>query len=123
MVAFGDTTNDNDMLQYSGLGVCMSNGSDDTKAIADDITKCSNDEDGFAQYMEEKFSEYIKEHLRNQCRLELFTCFHALTQNHRKNGTPLSPQHTPVSCNVLQADFSFSTRLMLQRFMTNKADK
>ena len=29
----------------------------------------------------------------------------------------------PVSCNVLQADFSFSTRLMLQRFMTNKADK
>ena len=55
VVAFGDTTNDNDMLQYSGLGVCMSNGSDDTKAIADDITKCSNDEDGFAQYMEENF--------------------------------------------------------------------
>ena len=55
MVAFGDTTNDNDMLQYSGLGVCMSNGSDDTKAIADDITKCSNDKDGFAQYMEENF--------------------------------------------------------------------
>ena len=33
----------------------MSNGSDDTKAIADDITKCSNDKDGFAQYMEENF--------------------------------------------------------------------
>ena len=55
VVAFGDTTNDNDMLAYSGLGVCMINGSDDTKAIADDITAYSNDEDGFARYMEEHF--------------------------------------------------------------------
>lgn len=52
VVAFGDTTNDNSMLMASGLGVCMSNGSDDTKAIADDITEKSNDEDGFAIYME-----------------------------------------------------------------------
>lgn len=53
VVAFGDTTNDNEMLQCSGLGVCMINGSDDTKAVADDITQYSNDEDGFARYMEE----------------------------------------------------------------------
>ena len=33
----------------------MINGSDDTKAIADDITAYSNDEDGFARYMEEHF--------------------------------------------------------------------
>lgn len=55
VVAFGDTSNDNDMLACSGLGVCMCNGSADTKAIADDITKKSNDEDGFAWYMEEHF--------------------------------------------------------------------
>lgn len=55
VVAFGDTSNDNDMLACSGLGVCMCNGSADTKAIADDITKKSNDEEGFAWYMEEHF--------------------------------------------------------------------
>lgn len=52
VVAFGDTTNDNEMIKCSGLGVCMCNGSDDTKAIADVITDKSNDEDGFADYME-----------------------------------------------------------------------
>lgn len=52
VIAFGDTTNDNEMLQVSGLGVCMINGSDDTKAIADDITTKSNDEDGVGVYLE-----------------------------------------------------------------------
>ena len=33
--AFGDTTNDNTMLEVSGRGICMCKGSDDTKAIAD----------------------------------------------------------------------------------------
>lgn len=51
VIAFGDTTNDNEMIKRSGLGVCMINGSDDTKDIADDITEKSNDEDGFAHYM------------------------------------------------------------------------
>lgn len=55
VVAFGDTTNDNDMIECSGLGVCMCNGSDDTKAIADDITEKSNDEDGLAWYMMDHF--------------------------------------------------------------------
>lgn len=52
VISFGDTTNDNEMLKVSGLGVCMMNGSDDTKAIADVITEKSNDEDGFADYIE-----------------------------------------------------------------------
>ena len=55
VVSFGDTSNDNDMLKCSGLGVCMCNGSNDTLAIADDITEFSNEEDGFARYMEEHF--------------------------------------------------------------------
>lgn len=52
VVAFGDTTNDNEMIKCAGLGVCMCNGSDDTKAIADAITDKSNNEDGFADYVE-----------------------------------------------------------------------
>lgn len=60
VVAFGDTTNDNDMLACSGLGVCMCNGSDDTKAIADIITEKSNDEDGFADFMETHFPQVTK---------------------------------------------------------------
>lgn len=53
VIAFGDTTNDNEMIKCSGLGVCMINGSDDTKEVADVITDKSNDEDGFADYMEQ----------------------------------------------------------------------
>lgn len=55
VVAFGDTTNDNEMLQKAGLGVCMKNGSDDTKAIADVITDLPCDADGWADYMEKHF--------------------------------------------------------------------
>lgn len=52
VMAFGDTSNDNTMLQISGMGVCMCNGSSDTLAIADSITEKSCDEDGWADYME-----------------------------------------------------------------------
>jgi len=55
IMSFGDMNNDNEMLQYSGWGVCMINGSDETKAIAKDITTKSNDEDGFAIYMEKNY--------------------------------------------------------------------
>lgn len=51
-IAFGDTTNDNEMLEVAGLGVCMANGSDDTKAIADVITELGCDDDGWADYVE-----------------------------------------------------------------------
>ncbi len=50
--SFGDTTNDNDMLIASGKGICMLNGSDDTKKISDDITEKTCKEDGFAYYIE-----------------------------------------------------------------------
>ena len=55
VIAFGDTSNDNDMLEASGIGVCLSNGSDDTKAIADEITELPCDQDGWADYMEHHF--------------------------------------------------------------------
>ncbi len=60
VIAFGDTTNDNEMLACSGIGVCMCNGSDDTKAVADVITQYSNDEDGLAIYLEEHYDELFE---------------------------------------------------------------
>lgn len=51
-IAFGDTTNDNEMLQVAGMGVCMANGSADTKAIADVITAKTCDDDGWADHVE-----------------------------------------------------------------------
>ncbi|OCN04261.1 hydrolase [Erysipelotrichaceae bacterium MTC7] len=53
VMAFGDMSNDNDMLEASGLGVCLLNGSDDTKAIADMITEKTCDEEGFAHFIEQ----------------------------------------------------------------------
>ena len=55
IIAFGDTSNDNDMLKVAGVGVCMINGSDDTKAVADIITEKPCEEDGWADYMENHF--------------------------------------------------------------------
>ena len=51
VAAFGDTTNDNEMIEGAGLGVCMCNGSDDTKALADEISEYPAGEDGFAKYI------------------------------------------------------------------------
>jgi len=52
VMTFGDLSNDIEMLQCSGWGVCLLNGTDDTKAVADDITEKTNDDDGFAHYIE-----------------------------------------------------------------------
>lgn len=60
VIAFGDTTNDNEMLSCSGLGVCMCNGSDDTKAVADVVTEFSNNEDGLAIYLESHYDELFE---------------------------------------------------------------
>ena len=51
VMAFGDMTNDNEMLKEAGWSVCLLNGSDDTKACADVITELDNDHDGFGHYM------------------------------------------------------------------------
>lgn len=53
VMAFGDTSNDNEMLKVAGCGVCMINGTDDTKACANAITTYDNDHDGLAIYLEE----------------------------------------------------------------------
>lgn len=55
VIAFGDTSNDNEMLAGCGLGVCVANASEDTKAIADEITALPCDQEGVASYMEERF--------------------------------------------------------------------
>ncbi len=55
VVAFGDTTNDNEMLEAAGIGVCMKNGSDDTKRIADIITDKPVEEDGWTDFIEHVF--------------------------------------------------------------------
>ena len=52
VASFGDTSNDNDMIRVAGLGVCLLNGSDDTKALANDITDLTCEEEGFADYVE-----------------------------------------------------------------------
>lgn len=54
-MAFGDTTNDNEMLEASGIGVCMKNGSNDTKALADIITDKTVLEDGWADFIDQYF--------------------------------------------------------------------
>ncbi len=51
IMAFGDMSNDNELLAAAGTGVCMKNGADDTKEIADEITEYTNDEDGMARHI------------------------------------------------------------------------
>ncbi len=52
VVAFGDDTNDVEMVAQSGKGVAVDNAVDEVKAVADCITR-SNDEDGVAIILEE----------------------------------------------------------------------
>lgn len=53
VAAFGDSTNDDEIIKDAGIGVCMLNGLPTTKKCADIITKYSNDEDGFARQVNE----------------------------------------------------------------------
>ena len=50
ILAFGDTTNDIEMLKYAGHGICMGNGTEDAKNAADDIC-ASIQHDGVAEYL------------------------------------------------------------------------
>ena len=49
-MSFGDTTNDNAMLSCS-TGICLCNGTEDTKACAKYLTELDNDHDGCAHYI------------------------------------------------------------------------
>ncbi|WP_265455135.1 Cof-type HAD-IIB family hydrolase [Enterococcus sp. HY326] len=52
IIAFGDEHNDVEMLDYAGWGVAMANGTDQVKAVANDVTEKTNGEDGLADYLE-----------------------------------------------------------------------
>lgn len=52
VMAFGDLDNDIGMLKTAGWGVCLKNGSDTTKAVADAITEYPVEEDGVGRYLE-----------------------------------------------------------------------
>ncbi len=52
LIACGDSYNDMTMIGYAALGVCMKNGEDEVKKIANLIAD-SNDEDGVAKVVEE----------------------------------------------------------------------
>ncbi len=51
-IAIGDSYNDIEMLRLAGLGICMANGPDEVRAVADHIT-ASNMEDGVAKVVEQ----------------------------------------------------------------------
>ncbi|MDO4413551.1 MAG: HAD-IIB family hydrolase [Erysipelotrichaceae bacterium] len=55
VIAFGDNENDNPLLESAGWGVCLLNGSEGTKAIADDITELDCEAGGAGQYLVEKY--------------------------------------------------------------------
>ena len=51
-IAFGDDISDLTMLKNCGKGICVKNGLDEVKAIADDICE-DNENDGIAKWIEE----------------------------------------------------------------------
>lgn len=55
IMAAGDTSNDNEMLKTAGIGVCLVNGTDDTKAAADYVTRLDCDHDGLADFFHEHY--------------------------------------------------------------------
>ena len=52
VIAIGDSYNDQEMIEFAGLGVAMGNANDDIKAIADYVTD-TNMNDGIAKVVEE----------------------------------------------------------------------
>jgi Cof subfamily protein (haloacid dehalogenase superfamily) len=53
IMAIGDSMNDASMLEWAGIGVAMLNGDARIKALADKVTKSSNDDDGVAEIIEQ----------------------------------------------------------------------
>ena len=56
VIAFGDNENDNTMLVDSGWGVCLKDGSDQTKKHADAVTEYDCEDGGVGHYL---FDHYI----------------------------------------------------------------
>ena len=59
IMAFGDMDNDIAMLREAGWGVCMANGCDECKAMADATTEYGVTEDGMGRYLD----TYVLPHL------------------------------------------------------------
>lgn len=55
IIAFGDENNDLEMIDYAGTGVAMANAIDEIKAVSDQQTEFSNDEDGLARHLIQHF--------------------------------------------------------------------
>ena len=51
-MAVGDMSNDVSLIAAAGIGVCMENGSDDAKAVADIITEKSIEDDGWSYFID-----------------------------------------------------------------------
>ena len=51
-MAFGDSMNDESMIEKCGYGVAMANGNPYIKKIADFVTDKTNNEDGVADFIE-----------------------------------------------------------------------
>jgi 5-amino-6-(5-phospho-D-ribitylamino)uracil phosphatase len=51
VIAFGDSDNDREMLEWAGLGVAMGNAPEELKRRADDVTE-TNEKEGIAVYLE-----------------------------------------------------------------------
>lgn len=49
-IAFGDETNDLEMIEYAGIGVAMENATDELKVLANHVTD-SNEADGVANFL------------------------------------------------------------------------
>lgn len=55
VIAFGDTSNDLEMIQESGIGFAMKNATPDLKRVADQITQRDNNHDGLLYEIENQF--------------------------------------------------------------------
>lgn len=51
-IACGDGFNDMSMIRYAGVGVCMKNGQQAVKDVADYVTERTNDEDGLVEVID-----------------------------------------------------------------------
>ena len=60
IMSFGDNDNDALMLKESGWGVCLRNGSDYAKSLADDITEYTCEEDGVGRYLFDHCGQYLE---------------------------------------------------------------
>ena len=58
IMAFGDNDNDAEMLGEAGLGVCLKNGSDASKKLADAVTEYPCEDDGLGRYL---FDHWLEE--------------------------------------------------------------